>query len=390
MLVMRTSVEIALAWIDKSVHRLLPEEVELTDAVGRVFAKDALASIDVPPFDRAAIDGIAVRAEEVAGASAYNPLCLLPCSGTRLSAGEPIPPGCDAIVPLAYIEPDATGGFEVIQEVVPGSGIERHAGQFHSGAVLSKQGQRLIPHHIGPLVEAGVRRVHVVRRPVVRCILPGRDCRSSDPNGALLRALIARDGGRASGFEYIGRDLAAIPDALTEQLADLIVIVGGTGPGSNDFSAEALAAAGELAIHGIALRPGETAGLGRLADGVVVCLLPGAPASCLWAYEFLAGRAVRILSGRNPALPFHRRRMTTTKKLVSVIGLTEIIPVQFLGGDRVEPIISFAEIGLAAATRADGFVVIAEGSEGIVESRLIDVHLFDGGDPTGDDELRLA
>ena len=390
MLFMRTSVEIALAWIDQSVHRLLPEEVELTDAVGRVFAKDALASIDVPPFDRAAIDGIAVRAEEVAGASAYNHLCLQPRSGTLLSAGEPIPPGCDAVVPLAYIEPDATGGFEVIQEVAPGSGIERRAGQCHSGAVLLKHGQRLIPHHIGPLAEAGVHRVHVVQRPVVRGILLGRDGRPDDPNAALLPALIARDGGRASGFDYIGRDLAAIREALTDQLADLIVVVGGTGPGGNDFSAEALAAAGKLAIHGIALRPGETAGLGRLTDGVVVCLLPGTPASCLWAYEFLAGRAVRTLSGRNPALPFHRRRMTTTRKLVSVIGLTEIIPVRFLGGDRVEPIISFAEIGLAAAFRADGFVVIAEGSEGIVEGGLIDVHLFEGQHPGGDEELRLA
>jgi molybdopterin molybdotransferase len=386
---MRTSVEIALAWIDESVRRLRPEEVELTDAVGRAVAKDALASIDVPPFDRAAIDGIAVRAEEVTGASAYNPLCLQPCSGTLLSAGDPIPPGCDAIVPLAYIEPDATGGFEVIQEVAAGSGIERRAGQCHSGAVLLKQGQPLIPHHIGLLAEAGVRRVHVVQRPIVRCILLGRDCRPHDPNGALLRALIARDGGSASAFDYIGRDFAAIRDALADQLADLIVIVGGTGPGSNDCSAEALAAAGELAIHGIALRPGETAGLGRLTDGVVVCLLPGAPAACLWAYEFLAGRAVRILSGRNPALPFHRRRMTTIRKLVSVIGLTEIIPVRFLGGDRVEPIISFAEIGLAAATRAGGFVVIAEGSEGIAESTLIDVHLFEGRDPSGDD-LRLT
>ena len=389
MLFMRTSVEIALAWIDESVHRLLPEEVELTDAVGRVFAKDALASIDVPPFDRAAIDGIAVRAEEVAGASAYNPQCLQPCSGKLLSVGEPVPPSRDAVVPLAYIEPDTTGGFEVIQEVAPGSGIERQAGQCHSGAVLLKQGQRLIPHHIGPLAEAGVHRVHVVQRPVVRCILLGREC-PHDPNGALLRALIARDGGRASGFDYIGRDLAALRNALTDQLADLIIIVGGTGPGSNDFSAEALAAAGELAIHGIALRPGETAGLGRLTGGVVACLLPGTPSSCLWAYEFLAGRAVRILGGQNPALPFHRRRMTTTRKLVSIIGLTEIIPVRFLGGDRVEPIISFAEIGLAAATRADGFVVIAEGSEGIVENSRVDVHLSEGRDPSGDDELRMA
>lgn len=206
---MRTSVEIALAWIDASVHRLLPEEVDFTEAVGRVLAQDALASIDVPAFNRAAIDGIAVRAEEVAGASAYNPLCLQPCSGTLLNAGEPIPPGCDAIVPLGYIEPVMTGGFEVIQEVAPGSFIERRAGQCHSGAVLLKQGQPLIPHHIGALAEAGVSHVHVVQRPIVRCILPGRDCRPDDPNAALLRALIARDGGRAR-FDYIGRDLAAI------------------------------------------------------------------------------------------------------------------------------------------------------------------------------------
>ena len=105
-------------------------------------------------------------------------------------------------------------------------------------------------------------------------------------------------------------------------------------PVDQDKSAAALVAAGTLDIHGVAMVPGETAGFGRTATGVPVQLLPGTPSACLWSYELFAGRAIRRLGGRDPALPYRARPMTTARKIVSSIGVTEICPVRMCSDAR--------------------------------------------------------
>jgi molybdopterin molybdotransferase len=394
----RSSVESATAWIDEHIARLAAEEIVIADAVGRVSAQDAVAMVDLPPFDRASVDGFAVRADETTGASAYNPLSLRlaaigdtlpPNAAVLIGAGDPLPGGADAVVPLEHVERGPLGSCEIIDAVASGSGIERKGSHFAFGDTLIRAGRRLIPHDIGLLAAAGIARVQVTRRPRVSCFLVvptaaalGAAPASArhDASGPLLRALIERDGGAVAELREIARDCAAIRGALAAPESDVIVVAGGTGRGSDDESAAALAEAGDLAIHGVALLPGETAGLGRTDAGVPVFLLPGAPTGCLWAYELLAGRAIRCLAGRNPALPFRAREMRTARKIVSAIGTTEVCPVRFLGHDRVEPIASFAEAGLGAVARADGFVIVSEGSEGIPEAAVVTVYLHEEGD----------
>ena len=116
--------------------------------------------------------------------------------------------------------------------------------------------------------------------------------------------------------------------------------------------------------------------MGRLGTGAPVFLLPGMPVDCLWAYELFAGRAIRRLAGRNPALPFRSREMRLERKIVSNIGMTEIFPMRCAEG-QAEPIASFAEAGLMAAARADGFVIVPEGSEGFAAGAAVTVYLFD-------------
>src|SRR5580700_10950632 len=135
--------------------------------------------------------------------------------------------------------------------------------------------------------------------------------------GPMTRAAVERDGGVVGECLAVERDLMAIRGALVEAGVDIVLVIGGTGPGIDDHSAAALAEAGELAIHGVALRPGETAGLGRTVSGVPVVLLPGAPAACLWSYELFAGRAIRRLGGRGPGFPYRSREMITARKIVS-------------------------------------------------------------------------
>ena len=166
-------------------------------------------------------------------------------------------------------------------------------------------------------------------------------------------------------------------NALSISGADLVLVVGGTGSGSNDQAAAALAEAGELAIHGVALRHAETFGMG-LAAGVPTFLLPGNPVACLLAYELFAGRAIRRFGGQNPAFPFSARQMTTTRKIVSEIGVLELRPVRCPSQDLAEPVAFFVEAGLKAFAQAHGFVVIPEKSEGYPRGTIVTVYLYNG------------
>lgn len=372
----------ALAWTDAQAVPSEAELVPLADAPGRVLAAPAVAAGDMPGFDRAGIDGIALAAEATVGASAYNPLrfrlvpagsSLPPDSAARVAAGDALPAGADAVIPPDAL--DGAAGCEIVEPVAPGSGVERRAGQAAAGATLLAAGRRLRAADIGLLAVAGIERVPVVGRPLLRVLLTGASAGVPDADGPLLRGLIERDGGVPADIRPLARDREALAAALAAPGADIILVAGGTGRGGDDHAAAALAEAGELAIHGVALYPAETAGMGRSRAGTPVFLLPGAPASCLWAYEMLAGRAVRRMAGRAAALPWRRREMTLRLKLVSRIGTTEICPVRSIDDDSVEPTASFAEAGLVAAARADGVVIVAEGSEGFAAGARVTVHL---------------
>jgi molybdopterin molybdotransferase len=393
----RARVEDALAWIDAHAGVLNAEDVPVTEGAGRILARDELANFDIPPFDRAAVDGIAVRAEETVGASTYNP-CLLqfvtpagelaPGGTCRINAGEILPGGVDAVVRLEQVGADAAGRAALTEPIVAGSGVERKGSQAVRGSSLAAAGRRLRPTDVALFACAGLGRVAVVRKPRVRCLLadatlppgnPSAQSRAYDANRPLLRALIERDAGIVLEQRTIPREPTSLRHALMLPDADLILVVGGTGCGSNDYAARALMEAGEIANHGVALRHAETAGMGVVA-GVLTFLLPGAPIACLLAYEFFAGRAVRRLGGHSAALPFPSLSMTVARKIVSEIGLTELRPVRCLGDGSAEPIAFFAEAGLSALTEADGFVLVPEKSEGYPRGATVTVYLYSGYD----------
>jgi molybdopterin molybdotransferase len=383
----------AAGWIDARVAPLPAETVPLAAAAGRVAAEPVSAAHDLPPVDRAARDGIALRADETAGAGAYNPLtfrlvaaggALAPGRAARIAAGDPLPTGADAVVPIELVSMVGGDACEIIEPLAAGQAVEKAGSHARRGAPLAEAGQRLGPQHLGLLAEGGVARLPVVRRPRVAVLL-ARASAADDIDGPMLRALIERDGGVAEAPTAIGREQAALAQALGAADADIVLVVGGTGPGDDDHAAAALADSGTLAGHGVALAPGETAGFGDTRAGAPVFLLPGTPVDCLWAYELLAGRAVRRAGLRPTALPFATRPLTAARKLVSGIGRTEVVPVRRAGDGGVEPTAGFAEAGLAAAARADGFVVIAESSEGVPAGAPVTVYLYTRGE---DDQTR--
>jgi molybdopterin molybdotransferase len=383
------SAEEAMAWVDANAERLPAETVATGDAPGRVLHSAIQATADLPDLDRAAEDGYAVRSRETIGAAAYNPLVfalqepgtpLGPAGAALTIAGAPLPRGADAVLPFSAAHRDGAG-LEVLAAVAEGSGVERRSHELRTGASLVNEGRALRPQDVGLLAALGVENVQAVRRPRVRLVIagpkrstelpPGRDA-----DGPMLHALVARDGGAVEGIIVGANERGAIARALAAPGADAILVAGRTGTGGDDEAPLALAEVGDLAIHGIALRPGGSTGMGRVG-AVPVVLLPGAPLACLCAYELLAGRLVRRLAGRNPRLPHPVRGAEIGRKIVSAVGFVDVCRVRLVDG-RAEPLGLVEEGGLTSTVRADGFIVVPSPLEGHAPGARVRVHLYGG------------
>lgn len=360
-------------WIDSRVAAPAVRSLPLAACAGLRLA-DAVAAVgDWPPADRAAVDGYAVAAADTLGAGSYNPVPLT--AAVAVSAGDPLPPGCDAVIP--YEAAQAAGPFiEAIDAVAPGSGVERRGAWSVAGSPLLPAGRRLRPADLGLLAAAGHGTVPVLPAPRVRILIAGGPkAGAPEQLGVLLAALAGRDGAVVEAVDTLPADIDALAEGFARPGADLILSAGRTGTGPDDVAPPALARAGSLDLHGIAMRPGGSAGLG-VAGGVPVLLLPGEPMAALAAYELLAGRAVRRAAGLPAGLPHATADAVTARKLVSEIGCLDLHRVRLDDDGRVEPVASPGWPGLAAAARADGFVLIGADSEGVPDGAPITMYSF--------------
>lgn len=360
-------------WVDARVAPPAARTLPLAACAGLRLA-DAVAAVgDWPPADRAVVDGFAVAAADTLGAGSYNPVPLT--AAVAVSAGDPLPPCCDAVIPFEAAQ--AVGPFiEAIDVVATGSGVERRGAWTVAGSPLLPAGRRLRPGDLGLLAAAGHSAAPVLPAPSVRILIAGGPkAGAPEQLGAMLAALVGRDGGVVAAVEELPADLDALAEAFARPGADLILSAGRTGTGPDDLAPPGLAQAGSLDLHGIAMRPGGSAGLG-LAGGVPVLLLPGEPMAALAAYELLAGRAVRRAAGLPAVLPHATVEAVTARKLVSEIGSFDLHRVRLDDDGRVEPVASPNWPGLAAAARADGFVLIGADSEGVPDGAPVTMYRF--------------
>jgi len=384
------SVDEVLRWLDRRISALPPERIAVSRAFGRVLAETVRSPVDVPPFDRAAVDGYAVRGLETVGAGTYSPLslglngpalALPPGTAARIAAGAPLPEGADAIVPLPLSE--EAGGFATLAAAVaPGENIVRRGKDIACGSSLLPEGRCLRAQDLALLAACGIDEVAVVRRPRIKLMTTGGDLtvpgqprgahRYFDADSAMLKALAERDGGDVEACAHVADD--AIAEALRTDGIDAVLIAGSSGEGWNDRAAEALETAGELAWHGIALEPGRSAGIGRVGNAWVF-LLPGDPVACLCAYDLFAGRAIRRLGGRSAAWPYPERRTALTRKISSELGSVDYCRVR-LTPDGAEPVAGGGNTRLSALAAADGFLLVPEDSEGYPAGAEVTIFLF--------------
>jgi molybdopterin molybdotransferase len=396
----RTEVRDVLALLDQRIGTLAAEVVPLTQAAGRVLAADVIASVAVPGFDRAAMDGYALHAEETFGAGPYNPLSMrivgealagkpftsqvLPGQAVRIMTGAPVPEGADAVLPVEQAQEQA-GTLQVSEPVSPGRHIGRRGEDISPGTCVLPASRRLRPQDIGLLASIGVAQIPVVRRPRVAVLITGDEllppgaipegCRIVDSNSVMLAALIERDGGEVVVGPIIPDRQDSVEAALLGADADVLLVSGGSSVGKEDHAPVVLAARGELPVHGVALRPASPAGVGFLL-GRPVFLLPGNPVSCLCAYDLFAGRAIRKLGGRSPELPYRTATLPLAGKVSSAVGRMDYVRVRVRDG-QAEPLAVSGASMLSTTTAADGFLLVPPDSEGFPAGATVIIHLYD-------------
>jgi molybdopterin molybdotransferase len=351
-----------LAMVDLDVKPVTPRTVELTVAAGRTLAVDALAPAR-PSVTLAMLDGWAIAADASLGAGSYAP-ALLPQTPQRVEVGQPMPPDTDSVAPFDAVK-IAGGRAEVLTIINPGDGVLPAGGDCDPAIPLRRAGERLSLTDLAAFAAAGIARI-TVREPRIR-VLPLRGSGIINAAARLVAGDIERRGGTAR-LDDAGRDLGAV---LGAENTDAIVIIGGTGNGRNDNSVQMLAREARLAVHGIALTPGETAALG-FAGPRPVLMLPGRLDAALSVWLGVGRRILERLSAttlNKESEPVET--LTLARKVTSTVGLAEVVPVRRNAG-QAEPMAT-KYLPLSSLARSDGWILVPADSEGYSAGSAVQV-----------------
>lgn len=375
----------ALAWPSQRAE----EEVAPEEAAGRVTARALAAKASSPSAPVAAMDGIAVRAADTAGAGEARPLVLeAGATAHEIDTGDPLPPGTDAVIMIEHAAEIAPGRFEILAPTPPWHHVRVLGEDVVQGDVVVPRGRVLTPFDVGALLAAGWSRIPVAKRPVVgllptgdELVEPGDAARPGSVvefNTRVLAGMFAGWGAAPKRYPPCPdrRDelLAAIRRALAE--CDALVVNAGSSAGRDDWTAPLLEELGTLIAHGIEVMPGKPTALG-VVSGKPVFGLPGYPVSAVVAAErVLLPWVERFLGTHVPARP--RVRATLGRKIASKPGNEEVVRVTCgrVGGRlSASPLPRGAGV-ISSLSRASGLVSIPATSEGFEAGSEVEVELL--------------
>jgi molybdopterin molybdotransferase/putative molybdopterin biosynthesis protein len=366
------------------------ERVALAQALGRVLANDLASPIDVPPFDRANVDGFALSAADTAGATdaaprqiALNPE-VIACghapkfevrsgSATTIATGGVVPRGADAVVMIEHTELiEAIPAIELRRAATPGQFISYAGSDIARGETMLRKGQLIGSREVGMLAACGLAEIEAVRRPRVavlstgdELVAPGGGLRPGgvyDSNGATIAATVTEAGGIPVPIGAFPDDAVVLDQAMRRALAecDMLVLSGGTSKGAGDLSHRVVSRLGKpgILVHGVALKPGKPLCL-AVVDGKPIAVLPGFPTSAIFTFHAFVAPVIRARAGLPPeAVETIEARVPL--RIASELGRKEFVLVSLVTGDSGAVAFPSAK-GSGAVTsfsQADGFIEI--------------------------------
>ncbi len=412
------SVEEALAYVLKHFHALEPERVPMLDALDRVLAEDIVADIDVPPFNNSAMDGYAVRAANIAGASNESPVTLRVVGnvaaghtasraverGTamRIMTGAPLPSGADTVVRFEEtsegVEPRATGksrsAVDILKAIQRGDNVRAAGEDIHAGEVVLPQGMIVRAAEIGVLASLGMKHVSVHRRPRVAIlatgdelvaigepITPGKIRNSNEYSNA---AAVLKAGGIPIQLGIARDNIADLTAKIRVGLdanADLFLTSAGVSVGDYDMVKDVLNAEGEMHFWQVKMKPGKPLAFGILRGKRDVPLLglPGNPVSAMISFEVFARPAILTMLGKTKlARPTVRAVLQEdVSNTANRRNFIRVVVEKREGGCTARTTGEQGSGILTSVSRANGLLVIPEDVTLVRKGEAVDVQMLD-------------
>ncbi len=367
--------------------RLASVTVALDEAVGRVTAEPIWATRSSPPFDSAAMDGIALRAADTRGAGESTPLLLGADAFAVVDTGDPLPEGYDAVVMREHVH-YVDGQAELRAAVAPYQHVRSIGEDISATELLLPAGHRLRAVDVAAAAAAGATEIAVRRAPVVAILPTGDEMRAAgselapgellDTNSLMLAAQARAIGCQAVTLPIEPDDQERIAAAICGAIGacDLMIVIAGSSAGRDDYTAQLVARLGALAVHGVAVRPGHPVVLGTIAATPVIGA-PGYPVSASLTFDIFAAPLLADLEGA-VVTPRPQTQARLARKVVSVIGSDDWVRVRLgrVGDGLVASPLPRGAGVLTSLVRADGLLVIPTEIEGHHAGDTVDVSLL--------------
>ena len=400
----------AIEQVLNAVSPLGVEQVGFRSALGRVLDEDVVSGVDVPAFNRSAMDGYAVRGKNTFGAKETSPVTLNLLGeqligrkvdvevgeneAVKVMTGTQIPEGADAVVMVEYTR-EMGGTLEVVHPVPPGKNVSQRGEDLREGEVILKKGRVIRPSDIAVLASLGRTDVSLIRRPSVGVVSTGDELvdpeepldegglpegKIFETNSFTLEAMLSDAGALTCRSKAVEDDLSKLTARVSDLVSgnDMVLLSGGSSIGDRDYMPEVVSSLGEMVFHGVSMRPGEPAGFGTIG-GKPVFLLPGYPVACMVAFITFVMPCLQKMGGREVKNPFPTVRAKVGKKTPSQVGRRDFIRVRVIEEDGqllAEPLRRGGSGVISSMVRSDGFILVPEGTEGYFKGDEVSVHLF--------------
>jgi molybdopterin molybdotransferase len=382
--------------------------VPVHDALNHVLAENIIAKEDLPRFDRSAVDGYAVKAEDTFEASQFKPKILRLTTENQLGNGQakqvwtgtPIPKGANAVIMLENTK-RVNAEIEVWISVTPGENISKKGEDISKGETALKAGTRLKPQHLGLLTALGIAEIEVFEKPKIAILATGNELveigkkpkenQIFEVNRLVLSSLCHELGAEPIDLGIAKDDAEEICEKIKLGLekADAVITTGGTSVGASDLVPEAVNRIGKpgVIVHGVAMRPAMPTAL-AIANGKPIIILSGNPVAAMIGFEvFIRPLICRMLGlKQEERRPLVKAKMT--RRISTFLGRKTFVRVhvfQRYGEFFAEPISARGSGIISTMTKANGYVIVPENREGLEEGESVSVCLFDNVDMVDED-----
>ncbi len=370
------------------------EKILVPDAVGRVLAEPVNARLSSPNYHLAAMDGLAVKAKITFGASAAAPRELIVGrDAIYVNTGHVLPQDTDAVIMVENVNEINEHRVEIEAPAFPWQNVRRVGEDIVATELLFPQNHVITPYCVGALLAGGIFRVPVKKKPAVLIIPTGSELvdwrklqlhdikpgQVLETNSFVLGKLVEKCGGTFTRHEMVVDNTAKIKQALKTAVNEdyqLVLVLGGSSAGSEDFAKTAIIDLGDVLVHGVTIMPGKPIVMGSVENKPVFGI-PGYPVSAIIAFEQFVQPLLHALLGQ-PHLQRETVEVQPTKKIASKLGVEEFVRVKLgeVGGRIVATPLPRGAGTITSITEADGIIRIPNHVEGINDTEKVSTELL--------------